>query len=75
MIRLRTFNAAIEQMRRDDPESCLTKHALRQMVLSGIVPHVRAGNKYLVNFDALMAVLNTADYVNAESAKGIRRIT
>ena len=57
MTRMRTIDQAIAQLRQDDPQSCLTRHALRQMVLSGAVPHVRAGQKYLVNYDGLLSVL------------------
>ena len=55
--RMRTLDAAIIQLRQDDPDNCLTKHALRQWVLSGKVPHVRAGAKYLINYDILLEML------------------
>ena len=57
MTRMRTIDAAIAQLRKDDPGSCVTRHALRQMILSGKVPHIRAGNKYLINYDKLLDVL------------------
>lgn len=55
--RMRTIDGALEQLRQDDPGCCLTRHALRRMVLEGKVPHVMAGAKYLVNYDGLLAVL------------------
>lgn len=57
LARMRTIDQAIEQLRKDDPQSSLTRHALRQMVLTGHVPHVKAGSKYLLNYDGLLAVL------------------
>jgi hypothetical protein len=56
--RMRTLDAAIEQLLQDDPRSCLTRCALRRMVLQGRVPHIRAGSKYLVNYDGLLSVLS-----------------
>ncbi len=63
--RMRTLDAAIAQLRTDDPGSCLTRHALRKMVLQGRVPYVRAGAKYLVNYDGLLAAL-AGDVATAE---------
>jgi len=55
--RMRTLDAAIAQLQRDDPENCLTRYALRQMVLTGKIPCIRAGAKYLINYDNLLTVL------------------
>lgn len=55
--RMRTLDAAIAQLQQDDPGSCLTRHALRKMVLTGEVPYIRAGSKYLVNYDGLLSAL------------------
>jgi hypothetical protein len=54
---MRTIDAALSQLRQDDPGSCLTRHALRKMILQGRIPHVRAGAKYLVNYDGLLSAL------------------
>lgn len=76
MTRMRTIDQAIAQLRQDDPGSCLTRHALRQMVLEGRVPHVRAGQKYLVNYDGLLNALSGERLVTEiPAASGtIRRI-
>ena len=58
MTRMRTLDAAIAQLKEDDPNTALTKHALRQMVLTGRVPHVKAGAKYLINYDGLLDALS-----------------
>jgi len=55
---MRTISGAIDQMRRDDPGSELTRHALRQMVLAGTVAHIRVGAKYLLNYDQLLISLS-----------------
>ena len=73
LARMRTIEQAIAQLKRDDPGSCLTSHALRVMVLTGAVPHVRAGNKYLINYDGLLAVLAGDMPVQNASASGTIR--
>ena len=56
--RMRTLDAAIAELKREDPDTSVTRYALRMMVLSGKVPHVRTGKKYLINYDALLSVLS-----------------
>ena len=57
MVRMRTLDGAIAQVKIDDPESALTKHALRRMAADGVIPVKKAGTKILINYDALMAFL------------------
>ena len=72
--RMRTLDAAIAQLRTDDPGNCLTKHALRQWVLSGIVPSIRTGAKYLINYDVLLSILaGEYEHVEPEARAGTVR--
>lgn len=41
--------------------SGLAQHYLRQLCISGKIVFVRAGNKYLINYDLLIAYLNNGD--------------
>ncbi len=56
--RMRTIDAAIKELKQDDPSCALTRHALRRMVISKRVPSVQVGNKYLVNLDSLIGLLS-----------------
>jgi hypothetical protein len=56
--RMRTIDAAIKELKQDDPNCALTRHALRKMVISKRVPSVQVGNKYLVNLDSLISLLS-----------------
>ena len=56
---MRTMTGCMELLRKDDPDSGLTMHALRELVLSGKVPYVRCGVKYLVNYGKLLEYLAT----------------
>ena len=71
LARMRTLDGCIEQLKQDDPGTEFTRYALRRMVLSGQISHVRAGTKYLVNYDTLLSILSgnqndTADEPNVE---------
>ncbi|MHB1406710.1 MAG: hypothetical protein ACYCV0_14115 [Desulfitobacteriaceae bacterium] len=57
MPRMRTIAQAVQAIKADDPESKLSEWWLRQLVKSGKLKCHRAGNKYLVDLDALMRFL------------------
>ena len=46
-----------------DPETALTKTALRRLVTTGQLPAVRVGGKYLVNLEVLESFLNSSNIV------------
>ena len=74
---MRTIDAAIQHVKEIDPETSLTKSALRRLVVSGTIPHTRIGNKYLVCLETL------DDFLKGQTAEkppdstktgGIRRL-
>lgn len=58
MSRIRTMNEAIQEIKEADPRTCLTKSALRRLILTGKIPHTRIGRKILINMDVLERYLN-----------------
>lgn len=56
--RMRTIQEAAAELRRLDPGTAITPHYIRRLVLDGTIPHVRAGNKRLVNLDMLLSYLS-----------------
>lgn len=74
--RMRTIDQAFAYIRENDPETCLTKYALRQAVVTGRLPSVKCGKKYLVSLQTVEAWLR-GEYLQPEEPKtvhGIRRI-
>ncbi|MDR1320942.1 MAG: hypothetical protein LBK56_05900 [Gracilibacteraceae bacterium] len=55
MAKLRTLGAAIDELRERDPETSLTRYALRRAVLEGRVPCIMIGRKRLVDVDNVIA--------------------
>lgn len=55
--RMRTLAEASAWLREQDPETALTPTALRRLVVTGQVPSVRVGQKYLINLDVLEGFL------------------
>lgn len=55
--RMRTIQEAAAELKRIDPDTAITPYFIRTMVLDGTIPHVRAGNKRLINLDTLLEYL------------------
>lgn len=55
--RMRGVKQAVEELRAADSDTALTEHALRRLILSGELPSVRCGTKYLINMDVLINYL------------------
>lgn len=50
---MRTIEQAAAWLQENDPETALTKTALRRLVVTGKLPSVRVGQKYLIALETL----------------------
>lgn len=55
--RMRTIDQAAAWLQEADPETAITKTALRRLVTTGQLPHVRVGQKYLISLEVLEGYL------------------
>ena len=58
MLRMRTIDKALEEIKKADPDTAITKYAIRQLVISHEIPSITRGNKYLITLDALLSYLS-----------------
>lgn len=56
--RMRTISEAAAWLRETDPNTAFTKTALRRLVVTGQIPSVRVGQKYLINLDTVESFLS-----------------
>ena len=56
--RMRGIRQAVEEIKTADPKTALTEKALRRLILSGVIPSVVVGRKYLINLDTLERYLS-----------------
>lgn len=61
MTRMRTIQEAAKELREKDPNTAITPYAIRRMVLSGTIPHIKAGKKRLINMDILERYLSAPE--------------
>ena len=75
-MRMRTIREAAAYVRQTDPETALTETAIRRFVVSGTLPSVRVGQKYLVALENLEKVLSGDLPVQhlQKNNRGIRRL-
>lgn len=52
-MQMRTIDQIAQFIRDKDPETALTKTAIRRLVVTGAIPSVRVGQKYLVSLEAV----------------------
>lgn len=57
MAKVRTIRKAFEEIKQADPNTCLTEHHIRQLAMNGIIPCRKAGSRYLLDLDGLLAYL------------------
>lgn len=57
MSRIRTLSETYLFIKEMDADTAITPNALRQMVVSGRVPCIKAGKKYLLDVDVLLEFL------------------
>lgn len=75
-MRMRTIEQAAGYIKSIDPETAFTKTALRRAVISGELPSIRVGLKYLValeNIDAYL--LGHPERMEDPAAGKIRQVT
>ena len=75
MPRMRTIDQAAAWMKENDPNTALTKTALRRLVVSGKLPSVMIGQKYLLNLDTLEAYLSGGAEIIPLPVNGIRKLS
>ena len=62
--RMRTIKEAAAEIKAIDSGTAITEYHIRQLALSGVLPRVKAGRKFLINLDLLIEYL-----VNPEADK------
>lgn len=72
--RMRTIKQVMSELKAIDPKTAFTESALRRAINTGDIPHIRAGNKILVNLDTVEKYLS-GEFVKPnkqEQTNGIR---
>lgn len=55
--RLRTIDQAYRELKAMDPDTAISKHYIRSIVLTGQMPHLQVESKRLIDLDDLMTYI------------------
>ena len=58
MDRIRTVNTAYEEIISNDPNTALTKSAIRSLIKDGTIPSLKIGNKVIFDMNDLEEILS-----------------
>lgn len=75
--RMRTVRECLKQLHEDDPDTAISEHFVRRLAKTGKIPTLFAGNRTLLNYDALCDFLAEGEPAqqNAERKYGeIRQV-
>lgn len=53
MQRIRTIDQAYDEIKKQDPETAISRYLVRQMINQGMVPSIKSGSKKLVDVGVL----------------------
>jgi len=67
--RIRTLKEAHAEIKAADPKTAVSFNYIRKLVLSGAVPSVMAGNKYLLSMENLEEYLCNPDRVELDRVR------
>ena len=70
--RMRTIEQAAAWLTENDPDTAVTKTALRRLVVTGQLPSIRVGQKYLLSLEVLEDYLTGT--VPLQAKPNIRRL-
>ena len=75
-MKIRTLSGIFEEIHKLDPQSQISRHFIRQAVISGVVKSMKAGNKYLVNLQDYLDYLDqpAGENKNATLYGSLRKI-
>lgn len=62
MQRIRTITETLQMLKKEDPETCLSEFLIRKLANNYKIRSFKTGNKILIDYDSLMAFLQSQDY-------------
>lgn len=72
--RMRYPAQALAELKKDDPDTPITLNFIRSLVKKGLIPAIKVGRGYLINYDTLLSYLSSLTVIGEQEAVGIRKI-
>lgn len=62
MQRIRTITETLQMLKKEDPETCLSEFLIRKLANNYKIRSIKTGNKVLIDYDSLLAFLQSKSY-------------
>lgn len=56
--RMMTIDQVVNNIKREDKDTAITRYFVRQLCIENKIVHIKAGQKYLINYDKFVDFLN-----------------
>ena len=57
LLRLRTIRGALRELKKEDPETCITYGMIRNLCEEEKIQCIKQGNRFIINYDFLIKYL------------------
>lgn len=61
--RIRSMRKAYDEIVANDPETSISYYHFRHLVITGVIPSVKSGQRYLLDMDNVVKAFSTQDKV------------
>ena len=75
--KMRTVAKTVDELKRLDPDTCVSAYYIRQLIKKGELPVVWAGSRALINLDDVLTLLHIGTgerKSDSQSRQGIRKL-
>lgn len=73
--RMMTIDQVISSIKHEDRDTAITRYFVRQLCIENKIVHIKAGQKYLINYDKFIDYLNNGAGQNAQNQKFVSDIS
>lgn len=67
--RMMTIDQVINNIKREDKDTAITRYFVRQLCIENKIVHIKAGQKYLINYDKFVDFLNNGAGQTSQNQK------
>lgn len=67
--RMMTIDQVVNNIKREDKDTAITRYFVRQLCIENKIVHIKAGQKYLINYDKFVDFLNNGAGQTAQRQK------
>ena len=67
--RMMTIDQVVNNIKSEDKDTAITRYFVRQLCIENKIVHIKAGQKYLINYDKFVDFLNNGAGQTAQNQK------